>query len=70
MKHDLQHEVDTTQLCTGQDAGCEAAVHALKQVFADDDTEAMVLEDSSNAFNCLMNRQVTLVNCVVICPGL
>ena len=51
VKHDLQHEVDTTQLCAGQDAGCEAAVHALKQVFADDDTEAMVLVDLSNAFN-------------------
>ena len=68
-RHDLQDAVGTIQLCAGQDAGCEAAVHAMEQVFADDDTEAMILVDASNAFNCL-NRQVTLLNCGTICPAL
>lgn len=31
-------------------------------IFADDDTEAMILVDASNAFNCL-NKQVMLCNC-------
>ena len=36
---------------------------------AEDDTEAMILVDTTNAINRL-NRQVTLVNCEVICPAL
>ena len=58
VKYDLQDAVGTIQLCTGQDAGCEAAVHAMERVFADEDTEAMILVDASNAFNCL-NRQAS-----------
>jgi hypothetical protein len=38
-------------------------------IFAEDDTEAMILVDATNAFNRL-NRQVTLVNCEAICPAL
>ena len=45
------------------------AVHAMECIFAEDDTEAMILVDATNAFNRL-NRQVTLVNCEVICPAL
>ena len=65
-KYDVQNAVGTIQLCAGQDAGCEAAVHAMERVFADEDTEAMILVD---AFNCL-NRQVTLRNCEMVCPAL
>ena len=43
VKHDIQNAVGSIQLCAGQDAGCEAAVHAMKQVFDDEDTEAMIL---------------------------
>ena len=66
VKYDLQDSVGSIQLCAGQDAGCEAAVHAMEQVFANEDTEAMILVD---AFNCL-NRQVTLLNCGTVCPAL
>ena len=69
VKHDLQNAVGSIQLCAGQDAGCEAAVHAMKQVFDDEDTEAMILVDASNAFNCL-NRHPTLLNCGSVCPAL
>lgn len=55
--------------CAGQDAGCEAAIHAMEWIFADKDTEAMILLDASNAFNCL-NRQVTLLDCGTVCPAL
>ena len=41
VKCDLQ-EVGATQLCAGQEAGCEAAVHAMERIFADEDTEAII----------------------------
>ena len=68
-KYDVQNAVGTIQLCAGQDAGCEVAVHAMEHVFADEDTEAMILVDASNVFNCL-DRQVTLRNCEMVCPAL
>ncbi len=49
-------------------AGCEAAVHAMERVYAEEDTEAMILVDATNASNCL-NRQVTLLNCKAVCPA-
>ena len=69
VKHDLQDAVGAIQLCAGQDAGCEAAVHAMEHVFAEEDTEAMILVDATNAFNRL-NRQVTLLNCGAVCLSL
>ena len=69
VKYDLQDAVGSIQLCAGQEAGCEAAVHAMECIYAEDDTEAMILVDATNAFNRL-NRQVTLVNCEFICPAL
>ena len=69
VKPDLQEAVGSLQLCAGQDAGCEAAVHAMAHVFDEDETEAMIFVDASNAFNRL-NRQVALRNTEVVCPAL
>ena len=55
------------QLCAGLQAGCEAGVHALRSLFADEDTEGVLLVDASNAFNAL-NRRLTLLNSQVVCP--
>ena len=59
VKHDLLDAVGTSQLCAGQEAGREAVFHAMEQIFADEDTEVLLLVDASNAFNCL-NSQATL----------
>ena len=69
VKKDLQDAVGSLQLCAGQDAGCEAAVHAMSCMFEEDNTEAMLFVDASNAFNRL-NRQVTLHNTQYICPAM
>ena len=68
-KRDLQESIGSIQLCGGQDAGCEAAVHAMGHLFTDSETEAMILVDATNAFNRL-NRKVTLLNCSEICPAM
>lgn len=55
------------QLCAGVKAGIEAAVHAMRDVFHDDDTEAVLLIDASNAFNSI-SRPALLWNCRVLWP--
>lgn len=57
------------QLCAGQSSGCEAAVHAMQSIYHDSDTEAILLVDATNAFNCL-NRQVALKNISINCPSI
>ena len=69
VKSDLQNAIGTTQLCAGQDAGCEAAIQAMEHIFAEESTEGMILVDATNAFNTL-NRKVTLLNCDKICPAM
>ena len=68
-KGDLQDAAGPKQLCAGQIAGIEAAVHAMRSIFSSEDTEAILLVDASNAFNSL-NRQVALHNIRHLCPSL
>ena len=60
---------DPFQLCAGQDAGCEAAVHAMHRVFQDSSTAAVILVDAKNAFNNI-NRRVALLNIQSLCPAI
>ena len=64
---DVQQAAGTTQLCAGQEAGCEAAIHAMRKIFSDDGNEGVLLVDASNAFNQL-NRNVALHNIMTVCP--
>ena len=68
-KGDLQDAAGSMQLCAGQIAGIESAVHAMRSIFLKEDTEAVLLVDASNAFNAL-NRQVALRNARHLCPSL
>ena len=49
VKPDLLGAVGALQLCAGQDAGHESAVHAMKFIFEEYTTEAMIFVDASNA---------------------
>jgi len=69
LKLDILEAAGPLQLCAGQDAGSEAAVHAMRSIFSDSATEAVLLVDASNAFNCL-NRKVALHNMRSLCPPL
>ena len=66
---DVLEAAGSLQLCAGQDTGNEAAVHAMRAIFCDDSTEAVLLVDADNAFNCL-NGQVALHNIQILCPPL
>ena len=49
--------------------GCEAAVHATRMLFSDEECEGVLLIDATNAFNSL-NRKVALHNVAILCPSL
>ena len=66
-KEDIQDAAGARQLCGGQIAGIEAAVHSVRKLFDDDKTEAILLVDASNAFNSL-NRATALMNIRKVCP--
>ncbi len=46
-KGDIQYIAGPRQLCAGQIAGIEAAVHSTKSLFAMEDTEAVLLVDAN-----------------------
>ena len=69
IRNDVLRAAGPLQLCAGQPAGCEAAIHAMRAVFDSPDAEAVLQVDASNAFNCL-NRQAALRNIFVLCPSL
>ena len=65
---DIQLAAGALQTCAGHDTGSEAAIHAMKSIFDDDNTHAALLVDATNAFN-LINRQAALHNISVLCPS-
>ena len=67
--NDVLKATGPVQLCAGHEAGSEAAVHAMRDLFAEEETEAVILVDSTNAFNNL-NRQVSLLNISYLCPAI
>ena len=69
LKDEIQTVAGPLQLCAGQEAGCEAAIHTMWQVFETPEVEATIIVDASNAFNTL-NRQNALRNIQRLCPSL
>ena len=59
--------VGPMQLSAGQEAGAEAAIYAMQDIFANEDTKAILLIDTENAFNSI-NQKVMLHNLNFICP--
>ena len=67
--HDVLKATGPIQLCAGHEAGAESAIHAMRTLFAEEGTDAVILVDASNAFNNL-NRKVALLNIRVLCPAI
>ncbi len=66
---EIREAAGPLQTCAGHLSGCEAAVHAMHEVFDDQKTEGVILVDATNAFNRL-NRQTALLNSQYLCPAL
>ena len=66
-KNDITHAAGALQLSPGQDAEVEAVVHAMHDIFSEENTEAVLLIDAKNAFNS-MNRKVMLHSMKFLCP--
>ena len=69
LQRDITQAAGVSQVCAGHPSGCEAAIHALRKVFASLGTDAVLLVDADNAFNRL-NRAVALHNIKYTCPPL
>ena len=67
VKEEIKDVAGPLQACAGHGAGAESAVHAMREIFEDEHTDAVLLIDASNAFNC-MNRYTALHNIQIICP--
>ena len=57
------------QVCTGQEAGTEAAIRAMYDICNDEHSEAVLLVDAENAFNSI-NRNVMINDTSVVCPAI
>ena len=69
VKQDVVRAAGPLQVCSGLEGGCEAAIHAMREIFEDEETEGILLVDAENAFNNL-NRKAALHNMPLICPSL
>ncbi len=68
LKTDIQIAAGSLQTCSGTQSGIEAAIHAMKMLFDEEDCEAVLLIDAKNAFNSL-NRGVALHTIRELCPS-
>ena len=66
LKSDIQEAAGPLQAATELKGVAEAAIHAMKSIFEDESTEAVILVNASNAFNSL-NRQASLHNIQTTC---
>ncbi len=67
IKDDITSAAGPLQTCTGIRSGIEAAIHVMREVFEDEETEAVLMVDAENAFNNL-NRKAALQNIKELCP--
>ena len=66
-KKDVKNVARSLQVSADQDPESEAAIHAIHDIYQQDETEAALLVHSNNAFSSI-NRKVMLHNISVICP--
>ena len=66
-RNNIVDSVGLLQVCAGHEAGCEALIHAMNDIFQDEQTETVVLVDAASVFNAV-NCKAFLHNINTICP--
>ena len=61
----MKDAAGSPQVCAGQEAGSEAAIHAIYDIYHQDEIEATLLVYAENVFNYI-NRKTMLHN--ITCP--
>ena len=67
LKEDIKKAAACLQLCAGQEAGREAAIHVMHRIFESNETEAILMVDEESAFNST-NRKALLHDIEQLCP--
>ena len=67
VKKDVKDAAGSLQVCAVQEAGSKVAIHAIYNVYQQDETEALLLVDAHNAFNSI-KRKTMLLNISITCP--
>ena len=67
LKDDIQEAAGPIQTATELKNCAEAAIHSMQEIFANEQTDAVILVDAMNAFNSL-KRNVALHNIQITCP--
>ena len=67
MREDVKLAAGNLQVCVGHQAGGEAAIQAMKEIFKDKEVEAAILVDATNAFNSI-SREALPHNIAAKCP--
>ena len=63
---EIQKAAGPLQVSAGVKGGSEAAIHAMKEIYDREHTDAVILVDTENAFNRL-NRKAALYNMQYLC---
>ena len=67
VKQDVLSSASYQQLCAGQEAGCEVVIHAVRELFEQEETQGFIQIDARYAFNSI-NRKLLLHNINIIFP--
>ena len=67
LRPDVKHSAGALQTCAGQKSGIEAAIHSMRELYQDANSDAMLPVDATNAFNSL-SREAALNNVAITCP--
>ena len=65
VRDDIQLAAGPLQTCAGLKSGIEASIHATRDLWYEDATEAAILVDADNAFNRL-NRKLAIHNYSIV----
>ena len=59
LRKDIVKATGSLQLCAGQDAGSEAVIHAVYDMFNEDDTGVVLMVDASKCFEFNQQRSIS-----------